>query len=101
MADILPPVCEIEVFKAGAGHIFIQGWAYDPYKKDWTLGIGITVTRSKNESDYPVYWGVEDMERTDINAKYGLTGKHGFRQMIEIIANDINSLALSTATQKH
>jgi hypothetical protein len=91
MADILPPVCEIEVFKAGAGHIFVQGWAYDPYKKDWKLDIGIVVSRSQDVNDYPAFWGVEDVERPDINESEGLTGIHGFKQMIEIIDNDITT----------
>ncbi|MCR5158958.1 MAG: hypothetical protein K6D37_07525 [Prevotella sp.] len=88
-------VSHIDYCKAGVGSIHIAGWVYDSdqnTKLSWELGKGINAFAFVSTDPNEVYDGYfpiphDDMEyivRDDVNAAYGLQGKHGFRNNISL-----------------
>lgn len=49
----------------------VDGWAFDPDEKDYSIGVRIVV-------DSLTYSDATDVHRSDVNSAYGITGEHGF-----------------------
>ena len=89
----------IDYCKAGVASICIAGWVYDNDPntiKTWELGHGIDVFAFISTDPNEVYEGYfpiphDDMDyimREDVNATFGLNGKHGFRTIVPLLPNN-------------
>ncbi len=81
--DNSEPVGNLETASGGNKTITIKGWAYDPDDPSKSVEIHAYVGGDSNTSNVDGYnLGVTNVERADVNATYGITGKHGFEYTI-------------------
>ena len=73
----------VEKVEAGAGTIHVKGWTFDYDDLSVSLPVYVYVG-GKYDSGASRYDIVADIERPDVNAKYGITGAHGFDATIKV-----------------
>ncbi len=61
---------------------YAQGWAFDPSKSSQSIRVDVQV-----DGDTKI-WRATDVDRTDVNNAYGITGNHGFKDDISAWVSD-------------
>ena len=86
-------VSHIDYCEGGITCVSIGGWVYDRYLHNWEAGREIEVFAivstlpedvSGSEYEQTISPDVEYLVRADVNSAYSLSGKHGFRMMIDL-----------------
>lgn len=78
------PISAIEAFEPDPRGISIRGWAYDPDVPDDSSNVKVYIQNIKRYTPQKIVTLETDQKRTDINARYGINGNHGFNSYISI-----------------
>ena len=67
-----PPIGALDQAVATAEGVVLSGWAFDPDQPGTSISVAVY------RDDIGISWYTADIARPDVNAVYGITGRHGF-----------------------